>query len=92
MNYVKIIVKRIGTVEDLQLWEDHMQEKPKCWNKFCLDIHSEDELHAVHVVKEDYPDIVYLTTLCEDCINDVAAHDVLVNEKHLMVEPKVNLK
>lgn len=82
----------MGTHADLQLWEDHMQEKPKCWNKFCLGIYSENELHAVHVVKEDKADTLYLTTLCEDCIYDVAAHDVLVNEKHLMIESIDNLK
>lgn len=82
----------MGTPADLQLWEDHMLEKPKCWNKFCLGIYGEKELHAVHVVKEDNPDTMYLTMLCEDCINDVAAHDVLVNEKHLMIESIDNLK
>ena len=82
----------MGTFADLQLWEDHMLEKPKCWNKFCLGIYNENELHAAHVVKEDDPDTLYLTTLCEDCINDVAAHDVLVNEKHLMIESIDNLK
>lgn len=92
MSYVKIKVKKMGTLADLQLWEDHMLEKPKCWNKFCLDIYSEDELRAVHVFKEDNPDTIYLTTLCEDCINDVAAHDVLVNENHLMMETINNFK
>lgn len=92
MSCVKIKVKKKGTPADLQLWEDHMQEKPKCWNKFCLDIYSEEELCAVHVVKEDNPETMYLTTLCEDCINDVTAHDVLVNENHLMIESIDSLK
>ena len=63
-----------------------MLEKAKCWNNFCLGIYGEHELRAVHVVKEDEPDIVYLTTLCEDCITDTTANDILVNEKRLMVE------
>ncbi len=82
----------MGTPADLQLWEDHMQEKPKCWNKFCLDIYGEDELRAVYVVKEDNPDTMYLTTICEDCVNDVASHVILVNENHLMIESIDNLK
>lgn len=31
-------------------------------------------------------DDMYLTTLCEDCIKDIDAHELLINEKHLMVE------
>ena len=87
MGYVKIIIKDVASPEDLKKWEDRMLEKAKCWNKFCLGIYGENELRAVHVIKEGEPDIIYLTTLCEDCINDVAAHDLLVNDKHLMIEP-----
>ena len=43
-------------------------------------------MRAVHVVKEDNPEIIYLTTLCEDCIKTTADYGVLVNEKHLIVE------
>lgn len=87
MGYVKILIKDVGSPEDFQRWEDHMLENAKCWNNFCLGIYGEHELRAVHVVKEDEPEVVYLTTLCEDCIKDIDTHDVLVNEKHLMVEP-----
>ena len=76
----------MGTPADLQLWEDHMQEKPQCWNKFCLDIYSEDEIRAVHIIKEGNPDMVFLTTLCEDCLEDMTTHEVLVNDNHLMIE------
>ena len=51
-----------------------------------FDIYNEHELRAVYVVKEGEPDTIYLTTLCEDCIKDIAAHDILVDEKHLMIE------
>lgn len=54
--------------------------------QICLGIYGENELRAVHVVKEDEPDVTYLTTLCEDCVKDTAAYDVLVNDKHLMIE------
>ena len=33
-------------------WEDRMQEKAKCWNKFCLGLCDDQELQAVHVTKE----------------------------------------
>lgn len=86
MSYVKIQVKKMGKTEDLQLWEDHMQEKSKCWNKFCLGIYGKNELHAVHVIKEDNPGMLCLTTLCEDCIENMTAREVLVNDNHLMIE------
>lgn len=86
MGYVKILIKDVGSPEDLQRWEDHMLENAKCWNNFCLGICAENEMRAVHVVKEGNSDIIYLTTLCEDCIKDTTANDILVNEKHLMVE------
>ena len=86
MGYVKIQIKDVGSPEDLKRWEDHMLEKAKCWNNFCLGLCAENEIRAVHVVKEDNSDIMYLTTLCEDCIKDTKANDILVNERHLMVE------
>ena len=90
MGYVKIQIKDVAKPEDLKRWEEHMLEKAKCWNKFCLGIYGEHEMRAIHVVKEGEPDTIYLTTLCEDCIRDTAAHDVLVNEKHLMIESQNN--
>ena len=63
-----------------------MLVKAKCWNQFCDGLYCENEIRAVHVVKEDNADIMYITTLCEDCIKDIDAREVLVNEKHLMVE------
>ena len=86
MGYVQVKVLKTASQEDLKRWEDHMLEKAKCWNKFCLGIYGENELRAVHVVKEGESDIMYLTTLCEDCVKDIDAREVLVNEKHLMVE------
>lgn len=65
-----------------------MLEKAKCWNTFCLGIYGDNEMRAVYVVKEGEPDVIYLTTLCEDSIKDANAHDILVNEKHLMVDMK----
>ncbi len=88
MSYVSIKVKEIATAEDLKRWEDHMLEKSKCWNKFCLGIYEEKQLHAVYVTKDGNPDDTYLTTLCEDCIKDISAHDILVNDSHLMIETK----
>ena len=41
------------------------------------------------MAKEGNSDIIYLTTLCEDCIKDTTANDILVNEKHLMVESHI---
>ena len=67
-----------------------MLENAKCWNKFCLGIYGEHEMRAVHVIKEGEQDNIFLTTLCEDCVRDTAAHDVLVNEKHLMIESQNN--
>ncbi len=61
-----------------------MLEKAKCWNKFCFDCYSENEIRAVRVVKEDTTSI-YLTSLCEDCIRTDADYGILVNEKHLMI-------
>lgn len=90
MNYVKIKVKKMGTSSDLQLWENHMQEKPKCWNKFCLGIHGEDELHAVHVTKEGDEDNTYLTVLCKDCIEETSDNGILVNENHLILDSSLN--
>jgi len=70
MGYVKIQIKDVASSDDLRRWENHMLEKTKCWNKFCLGIYGEHEMRAVHVVKEGESDVIYLTTLCEDCIRD----------------------
>ena len=86
MGYANIKIKSVAKPEDLQRWEEHMLERAKCWNSFCLGIYGEHELRAVYVVKEGEPDTIYLTTLCEDCIKDIAAHDILVDEKRLMIE------
>jgi hypothetical protein len=87
MGYVKIKVEKVASREDLKMWEDRMMEKAKCWNKFCLDIYGENELRAVHVIKEGENENTYLTTLCEDCIKDTADYNLLVNMSHLVVEP-----
>ena len=86
MSYIKIKVKRVISHEDLGRWEEHMLEKAKCWNNFCLGIYNDNELRAVHVKKEGNSDNVYLTTLCEDCIKNLVDYELLVNENHLMVE------
>ncbi len=90
MKYVKIKVIEKGTAEDLQHWKDHMLEEPKCWNKFCLDCYGEEELYAVHVIKEDNAAIKYITTLCDDCFRLNSNHDILVNDNHLMVKTNKN--
>ena len=84
MSEVNIEIKGVADREDLQRWEDHMLVKAKCWNQFCDGLYCENEIRAVHVVKEDN---AYLTTLCEDCIKYTRSYGILVNEKHLMVEP-----
>lgn len=86
MGYVKIKIQKTASQDDLQKWEDHMLEKAKCWNNFCLGICAENEIRAVHVVKEGNTDEIYLTTLCEDCIKDTTGNDLLVDEKYLMIE------
>lgn len=88
MGYVKIKIHKTASQEDLQRWQDHMLEKPKCWNKFCLGLYDKHELRAVHVVKEENEELSFLTTLYEDCIKTMADYGVLVNENHLMVETK----
>ena len=88
MGYVKIKIQKSGSNEDLQKWEDHMFERAKCWNKFCLGLCDEHDLRAVYVTKEGNEEMSYLTTLCEDCIKTTADYGVLVNENHLMVETK----
>ena len=55
--------------------------------EICDGLYSENELRAVHVVKEDKPNFTYLTTLCEDCIKYNRSYGVLVKEKYLMIEP-----
>ena len=88
MHEVNIEIKGVAELEDLQRWEDHMLLKAKCWNQFCDGLYSENEIRAVHVVKEDNTDISYLTTLCEDCIKYTKSYGVLVKEKYLMLEPR----
>jgi len=88
MHEVNIEIKNIAAREDIQRWEDHMLVKAKCWNQFCDGLYSENEIRAVHVVKEDNVDITYLTTLCEDCIKYTRSYGILVKEKYLMVEPR----
>ena len=87
MSEVNIEIKGVADCEDLKKWEDHMLSKAKCWNLFCDGLYSENEIRAVHVVKEDNTDTTYLTTLCEDCIKYTRSYGVLVDEKYLMVEP-----
>ena len=87
MSEVNIEIKGVADCEDLQKWEDHMLVKAKCWNQFCHGLYSENEILAVHVVKEENPDITYLTTLCEDCIKYTRSYGILVKEKYLMLEP-----
>ena len=86
MSNVKIKILDVASQDDLQMWEDRMLEKAKCWNKFCLGLYGEHELRAVHVVKEENEELSFLTTLCEDCIKTTTDYGVLVNEKHLIVD------
>ena len=86
MSEVNLEIKGVADCEDLQKWEDHMLSKAKCWNQFCDGLYSENEIRAVHVVKEDNTDTTYLTTLCEDCIKYTRSYGVLVKTKYLMVE------
>ena len=90
MPYVRIQIKSVARREDLQRWEEHMCEEARCCNNFCLGIYAEHEMRAVHVVKDGEPDTIYLTTLCEDCIRDTSTHELLVKEKHLMFESRLN--
>ena len=91
MGYVNIKVLKVAGRDDLKRWEDHMLVKAKCWNNFCLGVCEENEIRAVQVTKEGNSDIIYLTTLCEDCLKDNASYSVLVDEKHLMVEPNKDI-
>ena len=88
MHEVNIEIKNVAAREDIQRWEDHMLVKAKCWNQFCDGLYCENEIRAVHVVKEEKPDFTYLTTLCEDCIKYTRSYGVLVKEKYLMIEPR----
>ena len=88
MHEVNIEIKSVADREDIQRWEDHMLVKAKCWNQFCDSLYTENEIRAVHVVKEENRDITYLTTLCEDCIKYTRSYGILVKEKYLMVEPR----
>ena len=88
MHEVNIEIKNVAAREDIQRWEDHMLVKAKCWNQFCDGLYSENEIRAVHVVKEENADVTYLTTLCEDCIKYTRSYGVLVKEKYLMIEPR----
>ena len=87
MGYVDIRVLKVAGRDDLKHWEDHMLVKAKCWHNFCFGVCDENEICAVLVTKEGKSDITYLTTLCEECIKTNASYGVLVDEKHLMVEP-----
>ena len=86
MGEARIEIKCVAEREDLQRWEDHMLEKAKCWNQYCDGLYCENEIRAVHVVKEENSDITFLTTLCEDCIKYTRSYGVLVKTKYLMVE------
>ena len=88
MHEVNIEIKSVADREDIQRWEDHMLVKAKCWNQFCDGLYSENEIRAVHVVKEENADVTYLATLCEDCIKYTRSYGVLVKEKYLMIEPR----
>ena len=86
MREARIEIKNVASRNDLQRWEYHMLEKAKCCNQFCDGLYSENEIRAVHVVKEENPNFTYLTTLCEDCIKYTRSYGILVKEKYLMVE------
>lgn len=86
MGYIKIKIQKTASQDDLKKWEDHMLEKAKCWNKFCLGLYSDNELRAVHVVKEGDEVNSFLTTLCEDCIKTTVDYGVLINDIHMIVE------
>ena len=86
MREAGIEIKCVAEHEDLQRWEDHMLEKAQCWNQYCDGLYSENEIRAVHVVKEEIQNFTYLTTLCEDCIKYTRSYGILVKEKYLMVE------
>ena len=88
MREARIEIKCVAEREELQRWEDHMLEKAKCWNRYCDGLYSENEIRAVHVVKEENADITYLTTLCEDCIKYTRSYGILVKDKYLMIEPR----
>ena len=88
MKEVNVEIKSVADRKDLQRWEDRMLVKAKCWNQFCDGLYSENEIRAVHVVKEDNADNTYLTTLCEDCIKYTRSYGVLVKEEYLMIEPR----
>ena len=88
MHEVNIEIKSVADREDIQKWEDHMLVKAKCWNQFCDGLYCENEIRAVHVVKEGNADVTYLTTLCEDCIKYTRSYGILVKEKYLMIEQR----
>ena len=87
MREARIEIKSVAAREDIQKWEDFMLVKAKCWNQFCDGLCSENEIRAVHVLKEEKADITYLTTLCEDCIKYTRSYGILVKDKYLMIEP-----
>ena len=86
MGEARIEIRNVAEREDLQRWENHMFEKAKCWNQYCDCLYCENEIRAVHVVKEEKSNCTYLTTLCEDCIKYTRSYGILVKEKYLMVE------
>ena len=85
MAYVEVKIIRKGTEQDLQQWKEHMLEEPKCWNRFCFECYSKEELCAVHVSKEGNSDYYYITTLCYDCLQHKTSYGILVDEKYMMV-------
>ena len=53
MREARIEIKCVAERDDLQRWEDHMLEKAQCWNQYCDCLYSENDIRAVHVVKEE---------------------------------------
>ena len=91
MGYVNVEIKTVASSDELRRWEDFMLEKAQCWNKFCLGLHDEHELRAVHVVKKGNDNAAFLTTLCEDCIKHTSDYGILVNEKHLIADSQQDI-
>lgn len=92
MRDVNIRIKKVASQNDIHIWEDHMLDKARCWNKFCLGICNDNEVRAVQVEKEGNTENTFITTLCEDCINSTSSLGILVNESHLMIKPQLHNK
>lgn len=84
MGHVKLIIIAKGTAEDLQRWKDLKMEEPKCWNSFCLGCYDQSDVSAVFVKKEG-SSILYLTTLCDDCMDEYFHNDIVVDEEYLLI-------